>query len=331
MSVTDYRYQVKPKKANKSGLIISFISLLCVLFLLSFIGFLYAPFQPFIYTRNLWVTTAMTTLNHQYLAKWFFSEQKIKAIMDNNKVDSLDNSTPTLVNSERITPSDRIEMIEVYGKGFKGYLLNVSNPARVKVAVTSHLGVRGERAEEISDRTRAIAVINGGAFSDPEGEGFGGTPLGIVIADGQIVHQGAQGSYELVGFNQEDVLVLGRYTLNEIKDMKIRDAVSFGPFLVVDGKSAITQGDGGWGIAPRTAIGQKKDGTVLMLVIDGRQLGSIGASLKDIQDIMLEHGAINVANLDGGSSTVLYYQDRIVNCPCSQYGERYAPSFFIVK
>lgn len=309
----------------------SLISLLCVLFLIFFVGFLYAPIQPFIFARNLWVTTAMTTLNHQYLAEWFFSDQQIKSIMDNNKVDSLDNSTPTLIHSERITTSNRMELTEVSGKGFKGYLLQVSNPSRVKVAVTSHLGVRGERAEEIAKRTGAVAVINGGAFSDPEGEGFGGSPLGIVVADGHIVHEGAQETYELVGFNQEDVLVLGRYTLNEIKDMKIRDAVSFGPFLVVDGKPAINQGDGGWGIAPRTAIGQKRDGTVLMLVIDGRQLGSIGASLKDIQDIMLEHGAINVANLDGGSSTVLYYQDQIVNHPCSLYGERYAPSFFIVK
>lgn len=113
--------------------------------------------------------------------------------------------------------------------------------------------------------------------------------------------------------------------------MGIRDAVSFSPFLVVNGKPAITQGDGGWGIAPRTAIGQTRDGTILMLVIDGRQLGSLGATLKDVQEIMLQNGAYNVANLDGGASTVLYYNQQIVNHPSSPYGDRHAPSFFIMK
>jgi exopolysaccharide biosynthesis protein len=113
--------------------------------------------------------------------------------------------------------------------------------------------------------------------------------------------------------------------------MDIRDAVSFDPFLVVNGKPAITKGDGGWGLAPRTAIGQARDGSVLMLVIDGRQVGSVGATLKDVQDIMLKYGAYNVANLDGGASSVLYYQQKLVNKPSSPYGERYLPSFFIVK
>jgi len=318
----------RPKKAK---LLKWITGLFCVILLLSFLGFLYAPFQPFQYARNLWVTTAMTTLNHQYLAKWFFSDEKIQEIMDSNKVSTLGNSNPLLVNAFRFTNMNKMELIEISGKGFKGYLLTVSNPSHVKVAATAHLGVRGARAEEIAKDNGAVAVINGGAFSDPVGKGTGGNPLGIIVVDGKIVYKGSQNTFDLIGMNRDNVLVLGKYTLKQIQDMKIRDAVSFGPFLVVDGKPAITKGDGGWGIAPRTAIGQRKDGTILMLVIDGRQLGSVGATLKDVQDIMLEHGAFNVANLDGGSSTVLYYQDKIVNHPSSQYGERYAPSFFIVK
>ena len=88
--------------------------------------------------------------------------------------------------------------------------------------------------------------------------------------------------------------------------------------------------NGGWGLAPRTAIGQRRDGTVIMLVIDGRQLSSIGATLRDVQDIMLEYGAYNAANLDGGSSSTMVYENRIVNIPSSKYGPRDLPSAFII-
>lgn len=211
----------------------------------------------------------MTTLNHQYLATWLFSDEKINVILEANKPADLGNSDPSLINTFRLTGLNRIKLIDVSQNGFKGYLLEVNNPAHVKVAATQYLGDRGQKAEEIASEYEAKAVINGGAFSDPSGKGKGGEP-------------------------------------------------------------AITQGDGGWGLAPRTAIGQKKDGTILMLVIDGRQVGSIGATLKDVQEIMLEYGAFNAANLDGGASSVLYYKNKIINHPCSQYGERNAPSFFIV-
>lgn len=307
------------------------LSLLIAVSILSFLGFLYAPFQPFKYARNLWVTSAMTTLNHQYLAKWFFSDEQIQKILDSNQVNVLGNSNPSLIKSFRLTNTNKMELINVSGKNFKGYLLEVSNPKHVRVAVTGHLGVKGARAEEIAEENGAAAVINGGAFSDPVGTGTGGNPLGILIANGKVVYKDSLQTYNIIGMNRDNVLVLGKYTLKQIQGMEIRDAVSFGPFLIVNGEPAITKGDGGWGIAPRTAIGQKKDGTILMLVIDGRQLGSIGATLKDVQDIMLEHGAFNAANLDGGSSSVLFYEDKIVNHPSSKYGERYAPSFFIVK
>jgi exopolysaccharide biosynthesis protein len=113
--------------------------------------------------------------------------------------------------------------------------------------------------------------------------------------------------------------------------MKIRDAISFGPALIINGKPLIKKGDGGWGIAPRTAIGQRKDGTILLLVIDGRQKSSIGATLKDVQNVLLEYGAYNAANLDGGSSTTMYYNGNLINSPSDILGERAIPSAFIIK
>jgi exopolysaccharide biosynthesis protein len=85
----------------------------------------------------------------------------------------------------------------------------------------------------------------------------------------------------------------------------------------------------GWGVAPRTAMAQTKDGSILFAVIDGRQTHSIGATLYDIQQIFLSHGAITAANLDGGASSVLVHNNEIVNKPSSQYGERYLPTAWL--
>lgn len=325
-----YHYSRKKRQLTRfmSG-IIGFLTL----FSLLFCGFLYAPIQPFESLRSLWVASAMTTMKHQYLATWFFSKTEIQKILDSNQAAVLGNSNPSSINvTNSSNGSNSLELIDINQKGFKGYLLKVHNPKRVKVAATRYLGKIGEKAEDIAKDTGAAAVINGGMFQDPQGNGSGGHPQGILISNGKILYKDSGvSSYDIIGMNKSNVLVLGHYSLTQIKQMGIRDAVTFGPFLVVNGEPAITHGDGGWGIAPRTAIGQTRDGTILMLVIDGRQVSSLGATLKDIQDIMLEYGAYNAANLDGGASTVLYYDQQIINHPSSQYGERHAPSFFIVK
>lgn len=63
------------------------------------------------------------------------------------------------------------------------------------------------------------------------------------------------------------------------------------------------------GLNPRTAIGQRKDGAVIFVCIDGRQPSSKGGEYADIIDIMVEYGAVNACNMDGGSSTVMMYRD----------------------
>ena len=120
-------------------------------------------------------------------------------------------------------------------------------------------------------------------------------------------------------------------SLNDLKKFSVTEAVSFGPALVVNGQETIKSGDGGWGIAPRTAIGQRSDGAIILLAIDGRTAKSLGASLKDVQNIMIQYGAYNASNLDGGSSTSMYNDGSIINNPCNALGERAVPSAFIVN
>lgn len=310
----------------------------------------YGPFEK---PRELWITTAMSTYSHQYLATWFFDKSTIDKILSkssikdtNEKIDLGKINVKDSVPASNMTPkknltTDKYEnlidsneystLTAVEGKNFKGYLLTIDDPSKVKVGITNQLNVRGIKIKDYIKSNKITAAINGGGFKDDGGHGTGGIPLGVVIQNGNLIYAEDKPSYNFVGFNKKNILIAENYSLKEIKSMNIRDGVSYFCRLIVNGKPLIKDGDGGSGIQPRSVIGQTKDGKVLMLVIDGRQLNSLGATLKDVQDIMLEHGAYNAVNLDGGSSSVMYYKDQLINKPSSQYGERFLPSIFIVE
>jgi exopolysaccharide biosynthesis protein len=295
---------------------------------LSVIGIIIVFHSPFTVLKELYVTTAMTTATHQYLAKWFVSEDEINKIMaKNNLNDTMENTNEGEINPQG---SQGMELIKLKGPTYKGYMLIVNDPSRVVIG-TGKLGKKGMKVEDIVKEYGAESGINAGGFPDSGGHGSGSTPDGILIENYKVLHTDKSSKYRLIGMDRQNVLVLGNYSLKEILSKDIRDAVSFRPFLIINGNPTIKSGNGGWGIGPRTAIGQKKDGTILMIVIDGRQVGSIGASLKEVQDIMLQYGAYNAASLDGGSSSTMIYQGKLINSPCSKYGPRYVPSAFIIK
>ncbi|HOV26132.1 MAG TPA: phosphodiester glycosidase family protein [Pseudobacteroides sp.] len=290
--------------------------------------------------RELYVGTAMSTFTHQYLATAFISEEEINRIMEKNVVPI--QTVKSNINEIKLPDNENdeedetsvvpdIEVVDISGSTYKGKMLIVKDPSRVKLAVTSKLNRMGEKLKDLIDLEFGIGGINASGFLDVEGHGNGGVPTGIVIKDGKIIHSDNSSTFPIIGFNYDNILLVGRYKRSEIESLNLRDAVSFTPFLIVNGEPQIKSGNGGWGIQPRTAIGQTIDGKVLMLVIDGRQISSIGATLKNVQDIMLEYGAYNAANLDGGSSTVMYYMGELMNKPCSSAGERYLPNAFIIK
>lgn len=296
-------------------------------------------YGPFINTRDMIVTTAMTTLNHQYIAKTFLSAKTIDNIMNANKVDDTNSKTdetaiviPADTNDKSDESNNKdVVYTNVSNGKFKAYLLEIANPSRVSMGTADKIGVTGMKLEDIAKKYNAVAAINAGGFSDTNGEGNGGTPEGALIENGNILFGDSATKYEIIGINEQNILVLGYYNLREMKAKKIRDAASFGPFLIVNGQPLIKEGNGGGGLQPRTLIGQKVDGTIMFLVIDGRQVSSVGATLKQAQDIMLEHGAYNAANLDGGASTQMVFNGQTMNHPCSTYGPRSIPSGFIVR
>lgn len=335
------------KKIIKILLIVLIIGTSSIIFLF------YGPIKE---PRELWITTAMSTYSHQYLATWFFSEETINEILSRNSIKDTNEKTDigsidfsdsfsdefasvptnsTAIGQASLPEKNYLDeyssLTPVEGPNFKGYLITINDPSKVKIDVTDTLGTRGVKIKDYIKTHKILAAINGGGFQDDGGHGHGGTPLGIIIKDGKLIYAEKIPTFNFVGFNKDNVFISGNYSLQEIQEMNIRDGVTYFSRLIVNGKPLI-KGDGvGSGIQPRSAIGQTKDGKVLMLVIDGRQLHSIGATLKQVQDIMLEHGAYNAVNLDGGSSSVMYYKNELVSKPSSQYGERFLPSIFIVK
>jgi exopolysaccharide biosynthesis protein len=221
-----------------------------------------------------------------------------------------------------------IELIS--GHNFKGYLMTVSDPKKLKIVVPNKVG-KGEKVSSMVKRTGAVAGVNGGGFIDPNWEGNGFQPEGIVISGGKIYYNDGNldSTEQVVGIDKDGRMIAGKYKVSELLKMGVQEAVSFSPRFIVNGEGLIKSQADGWGIAPRTAMAQTKEGSILFAVIDGRQKHSIGATLYDIQEIFLAHGAVTAANLDGGASSVLVRNNVIVNKPSSQYGERYLPTAWL--
>lgn len=203
-------------------------------------------------------------------------------------------------------------LVDVKGKGYTGHMLIVLDPTRVFVGA----GGEGQTLDQIVARTGAIGGINGGAFEDQDGTGTGRSPEGLTIIDGQLIEAGQGLRESFVGFDADGVMHVGYYNFRDALEAGIVSGVSFYPPLIVNGvpQEVIS------GINPRTAIGQRADGAVLMLVVDGRQLSSSGCTYMDLVDIMVDFGAVNAMNLDGGSSTVMIVNGEMINSPSSASG-----------
>jgi len=326
--------------------IIIILSILLFIGLASGLFLMYGPVPTF---REWLITTAMTTMNHQYLATWFYSDETITEVMDKHKVIEVAEITnPELIqipstivvdmqkeNSVMVYASEYerqilqrdpehpdYKIIDIKGSGYSGYLAVIYDPARISVVTTKNLGKSGQYLVNMAKDNNAIVAINGGGFDDPNYSSNGSTPIGTTIVNGEI--KTSYGYYSstggIVGFTYDNKLVLGKMSAQEAIEMGVRDAVTFGPFLIVNGKSSFVRGNGGWGEAPRTAIGQRQDGIVLLLVIDGRTLTRPGADMGDLTEIMENYGAYNAANLDGGTSSAMIVNNVLINDPVDGSG-----------
>lgn len=318
------------KKNSSKKKIIIIVTITISLLISGGLFLLYGPYSNF---RNWLITTSMTTMNHQYLATTFYSQETINKVLMQNKIIEPNAKTDlSLINTNTITTTiykdkyekeilehknkDKYKMIEIKEKSYSGYLVAIYDPAKIKLVTSNKLGTSGEYLVDMAKRTNAKVAINGGGFVDDTTLNSGGVPDGIIIKNGQIInekHYSKAGG--IIGLTKDNKLYLGKVSAQTAIKDGVRDAVEFGPFLIVNGEVSKVVGNGGYGLHPRTVIGQRKDGVVLFLVIDGRRLDCLGADMDDLIKIMTRYGAYNAANLDGGNSSALVIDNKIINHP----------------
>lgn len=331
--------KVKMKTWQKIVVVIICVALTCG----SGLGFLlYGPYPNF---REWLITTAMTTMRHQYLAKWFYSQKTIDAVLKNNYVKSVDEDTDlnaiTFVDyskskgmyknkyeKEILSHEDgeKYKLININSDGMRGYLVAIYDASKVKVGTATNLNVKGEMLTTIAKNNKAIVAMNASGFNDPGYMGNGSKPHGVVIQNGRVVSNNGNVpvSGGVLGFTKDNKFIMKKMTAQQALEKGIRDAVEFGPFLIVNGTPSFIKGNGGWGTAPRSAIGQRQDGIVLFLVMDGRDYahGIDGVGMVELTEILMKYGAYNAANLDGGTSSGLVINNQLINKPVNGSGQK---------
>ena len=337
--------KIKKRKIKK-------LTIICiVLDLLAIAGFvmMYGPWDA---VRNFYVTTAMKTMSHKYFARIFYSQETIDKIMSSNYFveiteevvlddiiidtkpkDKYDNPYDEEVLT-RDPGNDDYKIINLKVGISKGYLVAIYKPEKVTLIRSQkfNVGRYGEQVTTMCKRYNASVCINGGGFEDPTGTGSD-RPLGYVIDNGEIAWPATGYSEQrgdLIGFNEEGkLLLLSQATGEEALAAGMVSGLEFGPFLIVNGTPIEIVGDP-WGKSPRVAIGQRKDGVVLFLVIDGENYID-GASLSDVVETLQKYGAYNAANLDGGHSSSLAVEGKLYNNPpaiAKRQGGRYVVTGF---
>lgn len=296
--------------------------------------------------RNLFVLSVRETSAVGFLANIFFSEEEIARMATPLVEEEYQDTDTSLI---VIPPSDDkpegpqtdqwglidedgdgIILETVRGEGYRGYMMVVLDPSRVIMASRAdQFGVRGYTVAEMVESYDAVAGINAGGFYDPEGRGNGSIPDTMVVQGGRIYYPERGSSQGFAGFDKNHILHVGNFTEEEILDREIQSGVCFGPVLIVNGepRSEVSLSSG---VNPRTGIGQRSDGAVLLLVIEGRQVTSLGATYYDMVEIFQSYGAVNACNLDGGSSSMMWFDGDYVNRCASAIGIRRVPTTFLV-
>ncbi len=317
----------EPKKEKKKNKILSRVLISVGSFLLFLVVTVFATCYlllngPSETMRDALVLSAKQASATKWLPGLFLDHDLVNQIEENSKAVSYD----VISMEEQKTPEkeevdewadaiDGVRLVNISKPTFKAYLLMVKDPSRVFVGTSSDFksGKPGMRIFEIADKYGAVAAINGGEYPDGGGVGQGDYPIGITYSQGALVFDGHT-NRTFMGFTNENKLYVSE-GMNKTRaaELGIRDGVCFqtGNCLITNDGENITlhYADGNTGRAQRTAIGQRADGTVLLLVTDGRTASSIGATHNDLIEIMLEYGAVMAGKLDGGSSAMMYYRN----------------------
>ena len=341
---------IKNVKLRAKRYIMNVLTILYCICCIAFLVILYGPYNGF---REWLITTAMGTMTHHYLCEIFYSEDEINKVLSSNYIEDTLEETDTISIAEEFikeetewteyekklfenhTTDEIYRKIEFKVRGQRAWIIAIYDPKNVSVVCSKNIMHRGEMLVSMAKRTKALIAVNGGRFYDPNHWSNGGIPNGVTIMKGKIISdRDYKSPFGVIGINNDNQLVLYKNKkAKEILNLGVRDAVTSKPFLIVNGKAMYTSGNGGYGFAARTAIGQRPDGTILLLVVECNDARTIGASMKDLTTIFTNYGAINAAALDGGTSSVLVENGKMINDPINDpfvHETRKIPTGFIV-
>ncbi|MGZ4107999.1 MAG: phosphodiester glycosidase family protein, partial [Tumebacillaceae bacterium] len=269
-----------------------------LLYVLSFLLFFAATSLFLLYGTQaghqlrLMAAGSILSSQHPQYARFLLSEAEIAQLKESIAHPPVQQSTvpasvPVQVKSDK--PLVQVETVET--TNYVAKVMKISDPTTVHL-VTTQYSNKGEPLSKLITDHAAVAGINAGGFEDQNGNGSGGQALGIVISNGKVLSlpNGNRNEKQLVGgFTRSGEFITGSYSANQLEALGVTEAVSFGPQLIVDGKDVVTNSvDAAYGWAPRTVIGQAADGTVVMIITDGRFFNDKrhrGASMEDMAQL----------------------------------------------
>ena len=330
----------KPKKKKKKGsllgcilrrfflllftTIILLVVALCLAVNLVFKG-------PSVAARDLLVMTFLEPSATKWIPGLFLDDEVIASIKNGEQVENDSSDTVTDISQVSINKDtsvsaeewanhpDGVHIEEYAGSTFNSYIMIIRDPSKVYLATSTEkysTSIPGTRIDDQIETEGAIAGINAGAFLDngQVSDIVGSVPEGLVVSHGEVkwTTGSPPNSSGFAGFNEDDILVVSKENLTkaQAEELNIRDGCCFGPALIINGEVNQEEYNKQSSKQPRTIIGQRADGAVIFLCIDGRQPNALGATNQEATDIMLEYGAVNACNMDGGSSTIMLYRDQ---------------------
>ena len=281
--------------------------------------------------RDILTMTLLEPSGTKWIPGLFMDAQTLDSIRardDSNLKDEFSNASEIVINKDTAISAgtdewanspDGIRFESHSGDTYNAHIMIVRDPSKVYLGTSTEnfsTSIPGTRIDDQIETDGAIAGVNAGAFfdngtSDPA---VGSVPEGLVYSKGACkwtTGSPPNGIKGFAGFNKDNILVVAQDNLSkaQAEELNIRDGCCFGPVLIMNGEinQEAYNSNSGWN--PRTAIGQRKDGAVVFVCIDGRQAGSAGGTYKDVIDIMIEYGVVNACNMDGGSSSIMVYRD----------------------
>lgn len=233
--------------------------------------------------------------------------------------------------------NNQLKIFELKELGYRGHMAKIKlyNPKSLKLVLAEDRPGGFETTSSMAESKGALLAVNAGGFGTFISEGRTYTSMvGATVVDGEFIQEfvkteeeisfvGIDSLGEFIGISPEDN--------DQIEALNPYQGASFIPSLIVDfEKTPIPLA---WKVAkhPRTIIGKYPNGDILLIVIDGRNdEWSSGISLEMAQEKLLLLGIEEAYNLDGGGSSSLYYDGKLLNKPSDGFERKVANSFILL-